>query len=155
MACPAKTRTQGKTTYTNTIMTEWKILASVPLILATCCTGNSSMYCIRRESKTNKKIHFNNETLTKEQKTFHLPGFYMQRTLFHKIPLFKHQQIHCKVNNTESLTSSVSYCACYVGLKNPTSQQNGWLEVKVYRRTGFNYNIFHRIYLCSCCSSSA
>jgi hypothetical protein len=87
MACPAKTRTQGNTTYANTIMTEWQIPASVALTLATSCIGNSSIYCIRHESKTNKKIHFNNETITKELKTFHLPGLYTQRTLFHNMPL--------------------------------------------------------------------
>ena len=50
MAYPAKARTQCKTTNTNTVMTEWQFPASVALTLATGCTGNSSMDCIRHES---------------------------------------------------------------------------------------------------------
>jgi len=92
MAFPAKTRTQSKTTNTNIIMTEWQFPASVALTLAAGCTGNSSMDCIRHESlyvkqQNKQKIYFNNETRTKEFKTFYLPGFLIQRTLFHKMPL--------------------------------------------------------------------
>jgi len=50
MVYPAKTRTQHKTINTNTIMTEWQFPASVALTLATRCTGNSSMDCIRHKS---------------------------------------------------------------------------------------------------------
>jgi len=92
MAYPAKTRIQSKTTNTNTITTEWQFPASVALTLATGCTGNSSMDCIRHESlhvkqQNKQKIHFNNETRTKEFKTFYLPGFFTQSTLLHKMPL--------------------------------------------------------------------
>jgi len=50
MTYPAKTRTQGETINTNTIMMEWPFPASVPLTLVTGCTCNSSMDCIRHES---------------------------------------------------------------------------------------------------------
>jgi len=78
MAYPAKTRTQGKTTNTNIIMMEWQFPASVAPTLATGCTGNSSMNYIRQKNL------LKNETRTKKFKTFYLPGFFTQRTLFHK-----------------------------------------------------------------------
>jgi hypothetical protein len=75
MACPAKTKTQGNTTYTNKIMMELQFHAPVALTLATGCTSNSSIYCIRCESlyvkqQDKQKIHFNNETTKKGSENF-------------------------------------------------------------------------------------